>query len=256
MWNRESIKTYAKDFLRQHYWKAFLVCLIVTILAGNHISESNSTRREFYNNNSNPSLEEMIEERDSVPLETGNIILNFLLKKAGLIPLAYIGWSLFITLVAIFLIIAITIGSLLEVGKNRFFLNGFKDDVNINYLFSAFKKDEFWGIVKCMFVVGLYNLLWYLLFIIPGIMKSYEYRFIPYLLTKEPNLTAAEAIVRSREMTEGQKWDMFVLDLSFIGWILLGMLFFGIGEIFVKPYYEATIARLFDVLSIDDTIME
>ena len=255
MWTRESIKTYAKGFLKEHYWKAFVVCLIFTIITGSHFSESSGARNDYYND-PNISFEEMIEYRKIVPIETGYKGVNFFLDKIGLIPLTHIGWGMFFSIFAISILLSITLGSLVSVGKNRFFLNGFKGDVDIRYLFSTFNKSEFWGIFKCMFVTGFFNFLWFLLFIIPGIMKAYEYYFVPYLLTENPNLTAGEAIAISREMTDDQKWNMFVLDLSFLGWRILGALFFGIGGIFVTPYYEATYARLYNVLSGNDDSLD
>ena len=75
---------------------------------------------------------------------------------------------------------------------------------------------------------------------------------VPYLLTNNSNLTSSEAIEISKELTNGHKIDMFVLILSFMGWYLLGILFFGIGVFFVNPYYEATKARLYVVLSGND----
>lgn len=77
----------------------------------------------------------------------------------------------------------------------------------------------------------------------------YEYSMVPYILSEESNLPPNEVIRKSREMTKGHKMDMFILDLSFFGWYLLGVLFFGIGGIFVNPYKEATIARLYNILS-------
>ena len=75
---------------------------------------------------------------------------------------------------------------------------------------------------------------------------------VPYLLTDNIDLTSNEAIEISRGLTNDHKLDMFVLDLSFLGWYLLGALLFGIGVFFVTPYYEATIARLYNVLSGND----
>lgn len=124
--------------------------------------------------------------------------------------------------------------------------------MSIRYLFSAFNRDEFWGIFKCIFITNIKNFLWFLLLIIPGIIKAFEYSMVPYILTNNTNLTSAEAIKISRELTYGHKFDMFVLILSFIGWYLLGSLFFGIGVFFVNPYYEATKARLYLVLSGND----
>lgn len=253
MWSREGIKTNAKGFLKKHYWQAFIVCLIFTVLTGDHFQGELNRRNNDYRYNENIAIEERFEDI-KIPLETGYDGLNFFLDKVGLFPLAYLGMSVFIFMTVLWIIIALFLNPLLSVGKNRFFLNGFKDDVDIKYLFSTFNKEEFWGVFKCMFITGLYNFLWFLVFIIPGIVKAYEYRFVPYLLTKDPNLTASEAIARSREMTDNEKWNMFVLDLSFIGWNLLGALFFGIGGIFVTPYYEATYAKLYNVLSGNDDL--
>ena len=73
-----------------------------------------------------------------------------------------------------------------------------------------------------MFLMDLKTLLWLFLFIVPGVIKAYEYSMIPYLLAENPNLSASEAFSLSKQMTTGQKADLFVLDLSFLGWIILG----------------------------------
>lgn len=249
MWTRVELKDYAKGFLRQHYWKAFLVCLIVLIFSSSHTSRKENITYRYEYNYSN--IDE-INNSGKVPLETNYQGLNFFLKKIGLTPLVYVGMGFYITLIIIYIIIRNTIGYALDVGKNRFFLNGFEGDSDVKDLLSTFNKDEFWGIIKNMFLMNFFTVLWTLLLIVPGIIKSYEYRMVPYILTKDANLTISEAIGRSREMTDGHKWDMFVLDLSFIGWNLLGLLFFGIGGIFVAPYSEATFARLYVVLSGND----
>ena len=96
-----------------------------------------------------------------------------------------------------------------------------------------------------MFLMDLKTLLWLFLFIVPGIIKAYEYSMIPYLLAENPNLSADEAFSLSKQMTTGQKADLFVLDLSFIGWIILGLICCGIGILFVLPYPEATRAEVY-----------
>ena len=249
MWTRAGLKAYAKNFLRKNYWKAFLVCLIFTFLTGSGSSNSGDDG----NNNYNPpsSYEQYLQTDDNLILNTGSRGLNELIRSVGFFPAFFIGSTIF-AFILILWIISFFIGPLITVGKNRFFLNGFRGDVSIRYLFSAFNRDEFWGIFKCMFITGLKNFLWYLLLIIPGIIKSYEYRMVPYLLTDNIDLTSNEAIEISRGLTNGHKLDMFVLDLSFLGWYLLGALLFGIGVFFVTPYYEATIARLYNVLSGND----
>ena len=90
--------------------------------------------------------------------------------------------------------------------------------------------------------------LWSLLFIIPGIIKSYEYCMIPYILAENPEIEMDRAFEISRKMTKGEKWKIFVLGLSFIGWYLLGLLCCCVGTIFVDPYSEATYAELYQVM--------
>ena len=68
---------------------------------------------------------------------------------------------------------------------------------------------------------------------------------VPYILAENPGMGSGRAIQISNEMTMGEKWDIFVLDLSFIGWYILGSLALGVGVFFVQPYYDATNAELY-----------
>ncbi len=254
MWTRQDIKNYAKDFLRKHYWKAFLVCLIATLLSGG--GGSNSSNNNNYNNDNNYYYNEhnmMYEFDDSVYFEYDNPIFNFATRRIRA-PLFFIGGGVLSIVIVIFVILLITVGFAIEVGKSRFFLRGFKGNVSIGKLFSTFNSREYLPIVKTQFLRGFYNFLWTLLLIIPGIIKSYEYRFVPYILSEEPDLSSNEVITQSIEMTNGHKMDMFVLDLSFIGWYILGGFLFGIGVFFVDPYKEATFARLYNILSGNDDL--
>ena len=89
-------------------------------------------------------------------------------------------------------------------------------------------------------LVSLYTFLWSLLFIIPGIVKSYSYAMTPYILLDRPELSATDAIKESEKMMNGHKMELFILDLYFIGWILLSMLTCGILVLYVEPYMMAT----------------
>ena len=71
------------------------------------------------------------------------------------------------------------------------------------------------------FLMGLYTLLWTLLFIIPGLIKTYSYAMTPYILAENPGMTATDAITESRRIMDGNKWRLFCLGFSFIGWGLL-----------------------------------
>lgn len=142
----------------------------------------------------------------------------------------------------------IFIGAPLSVGGRTYFLKGIKGEADPVHLAWVFNSSAYLKVVKTMFMRGLYTILWTLLLIIPGIVKRYAYRMVPYILSEEPDLEADDAIRRSMDMTRGHKWNMFVLDLSFIGWYILGALMLGIGIFFVHPYYEATYTQLYDTL--------
>jgi uncharacterized membrane protein len=77
---------------------------------------------------------------------------------------------------------------------------------------------------------------------------SYSYRYVPYILAKNPSIDAREALDLSRDITKGYKMDLFIMDLSFIGWYILGALALGIGVFFVNPYRDLSIAISFNEL--------
>ena len=100
-----------------------------------------------------------------------------------------------------------------------------------------------------MFLKSLFTFLWGLLFIIPGIIKSYSYKMVPYILADNPGISATEAITRSREMMNGNKGKAFLLDLSFFWWILLGIITCGlVGVFWTNPYIASTHAALYEEL--------
>ena len=112
--------------------------------------------------------------------------------------------------------------------------------------FSGF--DDFWSAFKVQFLVGLFTFLWSLLFIIPGIVKAYSYSMSLYILAENKEKPALECINESKSMTNGHKMDLFVLDLSFLGWALLGIITFGIAYIYVIPYINATYTNAYQSL--------
>ena len=92
-------------------------------------------------------------------------------------------------------------------------------EVALSDLFSQFHR---LGAGFCMnFLMGLFTLLWTPLFIIPGLIKTYSYAMTPYILAEHPEMTATEAITESRRIMDGNKWRLFCLSFSFIGWVLL-----------------------------------
>lgn len=108
--------------------------------------------------------------------------------------------------------------------------------------------NDFWAAFKVTFLTGLYTFLWSLLFVIPGIIKSFSYSMSMYVLAENKGMSARECIKASKAMTNGHKWELFVLDLSFFGWALLVTITFGIASIWVLPYMHATFANVYNEL--------
>ena len=126
----------------------------------------------------------------------------------------------------------------------RVYLNLFNDvQPKAGDAFSGF--DDFWSAFKVTFLVGLFTFLWSLLFVIPGIVKTFAYSMSMYILAENKGKPALECINESKAMTNGHKMELFVLNLSFIGWLLLVTVTFGIAAIWVAPYMNATMANAY-----------
>ena len=101
-----------------------------------------------------------------------------------------------------------------------------------------------WG----MFLMGIKVLLWCLLLFIPGIVKSFAYAMTPFILVEHPEMRAIDAIRKSNTMMKGHKFDLFYLELSFIGWAILSLFTLGLGLIWLIPYMYTTIAAFYEDL--------
>ena len=224
MWNRQQVKEQAKIIMKRNYWKMFVVTLIASTLTGEKTTIIERVQ-DFTSNNLS---------YDSQPIFYSS---NFELIFYSFISVA----SIFGILYTIF------IGNVIVVGKNGYFIKNHDENPELGEIFKGF-KGNYLNVVKIMFLMDLKTLLWLLLFIIPGFVKAYEYSMIPYLLAENPNLSASQAFSLSKQMTTGQKMDLFVLDLSFLGWIILGLICCGIGILFVLPYPQATRAEVYLIL--------
>ena len=119
---------------------------------------------------------------------------------------------------------------------------------SLDNLMFAFRS-HYKNVTKTMFMRDLYIFLWSLLFVVPGIIKTYEYRMVDYILSENPEMNYSEALALSSKMMKGNKWKAFVLDLSFIGWDILSSMTFGILDIFyVMPYKMSTNAALYEAI--------
>lgn len=279
MWNRKQVKERGKQRFSQNYWKALLAGLVLSIALG----AGPSIEERFQPSKPNMNMEQDYDDFgdfgdfgdfDEIPgfNPNHNFSKDFefdfkspaevkqKMQDAFTILSDKIDASLLLSALAVFAIfgfIASIIGvcirifllNPLELGGRTFFLKNLKQDSELRELGAGFTGNYING-VKTLFLRDLYTFLWSLLFVIPGIIKKYEYRMIPYLLAENPGMNTNEAFAISKKMMTGEKWNAFVLDLSFIGWNLLNMLTCGIlGIFFVKPYKYQTDAALYETLS-------
>lgn len=150
---------------------------------------------------------------------------------------------------AAFVLLQILVFSVLETGACRFYVENRDYQAGAGKLLFGFQSGHYGNVVLVMFLRDIFIFLWALLLIIPGIVKAYEYRMIPYILAEQPDINSKDAFAISKEMMTGQKMNAFCLDLSFIGWWLGAALTCGILGIFwVAPYQDATNAELYAVL--------
>ena len=134
-----------------------------------------------------------------------------------------------------------------RLGYARFNLNLVDGkDAAISDLFS--QKDRLWDGFCMNFLQGLYTALWTLLLVIPGIVKTYSYAMTPYIMAEHPSLTANEAITESRRIMDGNKWRLFCLDFSFIGWELLCALPLYAGYFLILRYFSGSEAMAISII--------
>lgn len=126
------------------------------------------------------------------------------------------------------------------------------EEMPISSLFDGF---GFVGkIVLLNLVITVFVALWSILFIIPGIIAGYRYRFALYNLCENPELGVMDALNMSKAQTKGYKLDLFVLDLTFIGWSLLCGLTLGILSIWIAPYIQQTGLGYFEAIKAEKGI--
>lgn len=147
-------------------------------------------------------------------------------------------------------IIAFIIGGVIELGLKRYFLKQYDGQHHdFGDLFSQFSN---WSGAFCLrLLTSIYLALWTMLFVIPGIIKTYSYAMAPYIMAEHPELGANECITRSRQVMDGHKFELFCLELSFIGWSIACIFTLGLGSPFLNAYLEAARAAFYRNICIE-----
>ena len=144
----------------------------------------------------------------------------------------------------IVLVFQLIIGGIVSAGYGKFNLDLVDgEEPQLGTVFTYLPQWKTMVVANLLMI--LYTLLWMLLFIIPGIVAMYRYAMTYYILAENPELSASEAIERSKEVMNGNKWRFFCLEFSFIGWSLLCSLTLGIGNLWLNPYIQAAVAAFY-----------
>ena len=223
----------ARDALRGKWTIAVLVGLVATLLGG-----AGSGGPEVKLNIDGSGAHASFEFAGQTIFSTGGGLNSD-------IGAFLVGSAIYITIAAIAMaVVYFVLGSIISVGYARFNLD-LVDGGNPSFetLFGYFSYWKTTAVARLL--QSLYVLLWSLLFIIPGIMASYSYAMTEFILAEHPELTAGEAIAQSKEMMSGNRWRLFCLHFSFIGWDILCTLTMGIGHLWLRPYRQAADAAFY-----------
>jgi len=119
-------------------------------------------------------------------------------------------------------------------------------EISVGNIFDGFQR--FLPAFLLAFLSGLFVMLWSLLFVIPGIIKAFGYSMAYFIMHDNPDIRPREALKKSEAMMKGHKFRYFALQLSFIGWYLLGILSLGIGYIWLSPYVYLAMGNFYENL--------
>ena len=221
--NRTDLKQAGKNLFQKNYWHSVLVAFLIILGETSGISFSSGSS-------------------DTSSLEG----FDFSAAEEFIFSTPAIYQALSATAI-ILTILSILIFSSLRCGGIRYFLKSRKNQpVDLGEVIQNFKDKTFLNIAKTIFFKNLFITLWMLLFIVPGIIKIFEYWAIDYILAVRPDIDRKEAHRLSKILMDGNKWDCFVLGYSFLGWQILSLFTLGIlGVLYVNPYEQATFVEYF-----------
>lgn len=120
------------------------------------------------------------------------------------------------------------------------------EEIEVSNIFDGFHNYK--NVLMLSLLEGLYIFLWMLLFIIPGFIKAISYSMTHFILAENPDMRPSDAIRESEKLMYGHKWEFFVLQLSFLGWILLSVITLNISSIWSDPYFYTAQAEFYQAI--------
>ena len=223
MFDRIELKEKAKVSFRANYWKCVLIAVILNVVGVG--AGTGGGNVEINLNNSDISFMSM---SDMAPI-------------FAMLGTFVIGAVVVSIVASIFLINPLRAGCLAFMRRNA------EAPAELDAIGEGFKQYK--KVVVTMFFADLYIFLWSLLFIIPGIVKSFSYAMTPFIMAENPEMSANDAITASRVLMDGHKGELFTLDLTFLGWAILAAVTCNIGHLALNPYKNAAYAAFYKDLT-------
>lgn len=213
--DRIAVKQYAKQRIAAWMGSAILVSFLCLLLCGSGGSDWNLT----YNVGNNLSSRWLL----------------------ALIPLA-------IALLLFHFLYTVFVGNVILVGQKGWSLRFWRGEYpSVGEMFAGFRM--YTPAMLTTLLRDLFVFLWTLLLVVPGIVMGYAYSMSEYIIYENPRLSPTRALEMSKVMTSGYKGDLFLFDLSFLGWQILSLFTLGIlGIVYVNPYYDTAHAGMYDML--------
>ena len=233
--DRKQLKQAGKALFQKNYWYSVLVAFLMAFTG-----TSSSPRFSFSYNTSGSgeiSFDELFGGGDF------DAFLDEFIQE----PIAIAFFIILISVIVVASVLGYFIFNSFRCGGIRYFLKSRKNQpAEIKEVFENLRDKTNLNIAKVTFSRDIRILLWYFVFIIPGVIKAFEYWAIDYILAVRPDIDKAEARRLSKILMDGNKADLFVLELSFVGWGFLSLFTMGLLSIFyVNPYMQATFVEFF-----------
>lgn len=276
MWTRKELKEKAKKAFSKNYWKCVLCAIIFGIFVGGAsggfsggYGGATGGFASSYSNYTNQTSSSETSDNDVIDIEGVDVDADVVdghieitdedgnkVPTEGLVAAGVAFIIVMVIVFAIIMLVATAIGFVvqaflikpIEFGIRYFFRRNLDEPANLSCITHSFDKN-YMNSVKAGFFSSLFIWLWSFVFVIPGIIKSYEYRLVPYIVSENTEISWKDALKESSRLMKGNKWKTFVLDLSFIGWEILSLLTCGLlGLFYVDPYKIQTDAALYEAI--------
>ena len=283
MWTISQVKARGRICFQRNYWKAVLVALVISLIGGMQGSEAigtifalcihplakaDITSSVDHSDSFNAPEEYSFNFDDDYGYDIGDDFGNYIEREnpfsignsfgrrgslsgpalGAVVVLAMLFFLILTVVMVVSLLVDIFVRNPLFVGTQRFFIHNLTSDGMVGDMGFGFDR-SYKNQVKNMFLRDLYTFGWTLLFVIPGIYKSYEYRMIPYLMAEYPQMSKDQVFYTSKYLMKGNKGKAFLFDLSFIGWWFVSIITCGIAGLFyVNPYYVSSCTALYEAL--------